>query len=239
MSDERIGVLFVCLGNICRSPLAEALFRKAVSDAGLDGRFRIDSAGTSGYHDGEPPDARTTETARRRGVAVTGTSRRITAGDLEAFHYVVVMDAENLAEVRNSGFELGLRGEVLRTANVGWDFGFTATFVDNELVDLGEDAQGNPIPPISMAVGRQRHVEGYELGAYWNPPIQSYEDANGDGLLQPDVVQAERAEHLQQREGDDHQDAHRGHASDWIGRRYGASNRSLLRRQQSHRHRAQ
>ena len=100
MSDQKIGVLFVCLGNICRSPLAEALFRKAVVDERLEARFRIDSAGTSGYHDGDAPDARTTETARRRGVSVTGVSRRITASDPEDFDYLVAMDEDNLAEVR-------------------------------------------------------------------------------------------------------------------------------------------
>lgn len=99
MSEDTIGVLFICLGNICRSPLAEALFRKAVVDEGLEGRFRIDSAGTSGYHDGEPPDARTTETARRRGVEVAGRSRRVTGADIEAFDYLVVMDGENLRNV--------------------------------------------------------------------------------------------------------------------------------------------
>lgn len=99
MSDDEIGVLFICLGNICRSPLAEALFRKAVVDEGLESRFRIDSAGTSGYHDGDPPDVRTTETARRRGVEVAGRSRRVTDADLEAFDYLVVMDAENLRSV--------------------------------------------------------------------------------------------------------------------------------------------
>lgn len=99
VSDDRIGVLFVCLGNICRSPLAEALFREAVTAEGLEGRFRIDSAGTSGYHDGEPPDARTTETARRRGIRVAGASRRVTSADIESFDYLVVMDADNLREV--------------------------------------------------------------------------------------------------------------------------------------------
>lgn len=114
MADERIGVLFVCLGNICRSPLAEALFRGAVSDAGLEGRFRIDSAGTSGYHDGEPPDARTTETARRRGVAVAGASRRITTTDLDAFDYIVVMDAENLREVQRLAHGRRVEGRIVR-----------------------------------------------------------------------------------------------------------------------------
>lgn len=100
VSDHKIGVLFVCLGNICRSPLAEALFREAVREEGLADRFRIDSAGTSGYHDGEPPDARTTATAQRRGVTVGGVSRRVTAADVDAFDYLVVMDADNLREVR-------------------------------------------------------------------------------------------------------------------------------------------
>lgn len=99
MTQDRIGVLFICLGNICRSPLAEALFRDAATEAGLEGSFRIDSAGTSGYHDGEPPDRRTTEVAGRRGVRVSGVSRRITGSDPATFDYLVVMDAENLRAV--------------------------------------------------------------------------------------------------------------------------------------------
>lgn len=90
-----ISVLFVCLGNICRSPLAEAVFRQVVTEAGLESRFRIDSAGTSGYHDGEAPDARTTEVAARRGVEVGGESRRLRPEDVAAFDYLVVMDSEN------------------------------------------------------------------------------------------------------------------------------------------------
>lgn len=94
MTDQ-ISVLFVCLGNICRSPLAEAVFRKVVAEAGLEPRFRIDSAGTSGYHDGDPPDARTAEVAGRRGVTVAGISRRVTPQDVAAFDYLVVMDEDN------------------------------------------------------------------------------------------------------------------------------------------------
>lgn len=98
--NDKIGVLFVCLGNICRSPLAEALFRKAVVDEGLEARFRIDSAGTSGYHDGDPPDRRTAEVAGRRGVEVSGASRRVTPEDVSAFDYLVVMDEDNLRATR-------------------------------------------------------------------------------------------------------------------------------------------
>lgn len=99
MKEPTISVLFVCLGNICRSPLAEAIFRSVVEDAGLQDRFRIDSAGTSGYHDGDPPDRRTTAVAERRGVRVGGTSRQVTGADLETFDHLIVMDQENYDSV--------------------------------------------------------------------------------------------------------------------------------------------
>jgi protein-tyrosine phosphatase len=95
-----IRILFVCLGNICRSPLAEAVFRHKVRDRGVEDRFEIDSAGTSGYHNGAPPDPRSTETARRRGVELAGQSRQLSAPDLRRFDYVVAMDEENLREIR-------------------------------------------------------------------------------------------------------------------------------------------
>jgi protein-tyrosine phosphatase len=99
-TSDRIRVLFVCLGNICRSPLAEAVFRHKVREREVEHLFDIDSAGTSGYHDGAAPDLRSTETARRRGVELTGQSRKLTAADLRRFDYVVAMDAENLREIR-------------------------------------------------------------------------------------------------------------------------------------------
>jgi protein-tyrosine phosphatase len=95
VTDQNISVLFVCLGNICRSPLAEAIFRSVVEEEGLGDRFHIDSAGTSGYHDGDPPDRRTTAVAAQRGVRVAGASRQITPGDLDAFDYLIVMDQAN------------------------------------------------------------------------------------------------------------------------------------------------
>jgi protein-tyrosine phosphatase len=95
-----ISVLFVCLGNICRSPLAEAVFRSVVEESELTGRIRIDSAGTSGYHAGDPPDRRTAEVALRRGVRVEGASRQVQRSDLDRFDHIVVMDQENLRNVR-------------------------------------------------------------------------------------------------------------------------------------------
>ena len=97
--SDLVGVLFVCLGNICRSPLAEGVFRHLVDARGLGSRFKIDSAGTSGYHDGDAPDPRTSAVARKRGIELGGRSRKLTRSDLDAFDYVMVMDAENRAAV--------------------------------------------------------------------------------------------------------------------------------------------
>jgi protein-tyrosine phosphatase len=100
MAEDRVGVLFICLGNICRSPLAEAVFRAQVQEVGLADRFDIDSAGTGSYHEGEPPDERTLRVARARGIAMNHTARRIQSNDLRRFHYVLAMDAENLRRTR-------------------------------------------------------------------------------------------------------------------------------------------
>jgi len=98
--SEQTGVLFVCLGNICRSPLAEAVFRDLAERDGVAGRFVIESAGTSNYHIGEQPDSRTVETAARRGVRMSHEARQITAEDLDRFDYVVAMDAGNFGRIR-------------------------------------------------------------------------------------------------------------------------------------------
>ena len=89
-------VLFVCLGNICRSPLAEGVFKKLVEDAGLAGSFEIDSAGTGSWHVGERPDARATMVAQEHGVQLDSRARQVTEQDLHDFDYVIAMDRENL-----------------------------------------------------------------------------------------------------------------------------------------------
>ena len=97
--SKRISVVFVCLGNICRSPLAESMFRELVRRRGVDDRFEIDSAGTAGYHIGHPPDARSVETARARGLEVSGSARQLVGEDLDRFDLIIVMDGENLSNV--------------------------------------------------------------------------------------------------------------------------------------------
>ncbi len=93
-------ILFVCMGNICRSPTAEGVMRRLVADAGLDDVVEIDSAGTGGWHAGEPPDARATTAARQRGVILQGGARQVRPEDFERFDLIVAMDRENLRELR-------------------------------------------------------------------------------------------------------------------------------------------
>ncbi len=92
-------VCFVCLGNICRSPQAEGLFRHHVAAAGLSDRFVIDSAGTSAAHRGERPDRRTLAASASRGVTLTGTSRPFVAEDFDRFDWIIVMDRSNRRDV--------------------------------------------------------------------------------------------------------------------------------------------
>jgi len=93
-----ISVLFVCMGNICRSPTAEGVFRHQVAAAGLDDHIEIDSAGTHAYHVGDPPDRRARAAAKRRGISLDSIrARRVQPDDFERFHYIIAMDHDNLA----------------------------------------------------------------------------------------------------------------------------------------------
>ena len=94
------GVLFVCLGNICRSPLAEGVFRAELARRGLEGSFRVDSCGTGGWHVGEPPDPRSTEVAARHGVDIAGQrSRKLSNDDYAEFDWLVAMDRNNARDI--------------------------------------------------------------------------------------------------------------------------------------------
>lgn len=93
-------ILFVCLGNICRSPSAEAVMRHVLEREGLAGEFELDSAGTGGWHVGEPPDGRAGEAARKRGIELMGRARKVTAEDFERFDLILAMDGSNLHALR-------------------------------------------------------------------------------------------------------------------------------------------
>lgn len=97
---KRVRVLFVCLGNICRSPTAQGMFTHLVESEGMLGRIEIDSAGTHAYHVGNPPDLRAQEAATKRGVDLsTQRARRIREVDFERFDYVLAMDRSNYSDL--------------------------------------------------------------------------------------------------------------------------------------------
>ncbi len=138
----RRAVLFVCLGNICRSPLAEAAFRLEVARAGLD--VEVDSAGTAGWHAGEPPDFRARAVASRHGADIGGyRARQVTAEDFRRFTHIVALDRENLTALRalrpsGAGAALSLlldhvdgrAGEAVADPYFGDASGFETTWAD-------------------------------------------------------------------------------------------------------------
>ena len=111
---DKASVIFCCMGNICRSPTAEAVFRACVAKAGLEQNILIDSAGTHDYHIGEPPDRRAQHAALRRGYDMSMLrGRQIGTEDFERFDYVLAMDCDNLAILqrlrqRDTNSHLGL-----------------------------------------------------------------------------------------------------------------------------------
>ncbi|GJE54457.1 low molecular weight protein-tyrosine-phosphatase [Methylobacterium thuringiense] len=141
MPDRKPAVLFVCLGNICRSPLAEAAFRQEAERAGLD--VEADSAGTGAWHVGNPPDRRAQAVARRHGVDISGYgARQVQPGDFSRFTHIVALDRDNLAVLERmrpaDGAALSLlldhvpgrRGEAVADPYYGADAGFDTTWAD-------------------------------------------------------------------------------------------------------------
>lgn len=115
-----VRVLFVCLGNICRSPLAEGVFRDKVRAAGLDGIIDIDSAGTGAWHVGNPPDRRMMATAKRQGVDISAQrARQFVDTDLADFDHILAMDKSNLHDILflDAGDDFGHRVTLFRQ----WD----------------------------------------------------------------------------------------------------------------------
>jgi len=119
------GVLFVCLGNICRSPLAEAAFRARAADAGID--VQVDSAGTGNWHVGEPPDRRAQRTALRHGADISRyRGRQVEPADFRRFHHILALDLDNLAALHR-----------MKPADTTAQIGL--------LLDLVEGMEGQPV----------------------------------------------------------------------------------------------
>jgi len=93
-------IVFVCLGNICRSPTAEGVFQHLVNERGLQAYFYVDSAGTSAYHIGEAANSKSRKTAKEHGIELRSRARRFELGDLKEFDLIVAMDRENLENIK-------------------------------------------------------------------------------------------------------------------------------------------
>jgi len=143
--DAKISVLFVCLGNICRSPMAEGAFRKAAHNAGL--AIHADSVGTASYHIGEAPDPRAVAEARRHGIDISDlTGRQLELEDFDRFTHIVALDTANLAGIkarapRNARARVlllmdaveGREGEPVADPYYGDEAGFAATWQQIEM----------------------------------------------------------------------------------------------------------
>lgn len=96
---KRLKILFVCLGNICRSPLAEAIFKHKIRERGLENQVVVHSCGTANYHVGEPPDPRTIRNALKNGITIDHFGRQLSVRDLEEYDFILAMDKNNYANI--------------------------------------------------------------------------------------------------------------------------------------------
>ena len=103
VKDNTVSVLFVCMGNICRSPMAEAVFLHLVRQAGLDDQIEVDSAGTADYHVGRPAHSGTLRVLEKNGIFYNGRARHLTRDDLRQFDYILAMDNDNLDDIQALG----------------------------------------------------------------------------------------------------------------------------------------
>ncbi|MEB2781889.1 low molecular weight protein-tyrosine-phosphatase [Algoriphagus sp. C2-6-M1] len=124
-----IRVLFVCLGNICRSPLAEAIFNSKVKQAGMQAQFKCDSAGTSDFHIGELPDERTIQCAGKYNLPLNHRGRQVNRTDFRDFEYILAMDENNLRNLNNLKIRYGFEDKEIHLMR-----------------DFVAETQGMPVP---------------------------------------------------------------------------------------------
>lgn len=107
-----INVLFVCLGNICRSPMAEAIFKNLIAQEGLDDQFHIDSVGTGAYHVGDPAHRGTRRVLANHGIRCDSISRQVTRNDLDVADYIIAMDHHNISDLQYTMRGMPLNGQL-------------------------------------------------------------------------------------------------------------------------------
>ena len=128
---KKISVLFVCLGNICRSPAAEAIFLRLLEKKGLTDGFIVDSAGTGSWHIGKKADIRMRIAAERRGINILSRARQITSKDFEEFNYILAMDDSNFRNIQ----DLKNRTALTSFASIKKIQDFRSVFIDEEVPD--------------------------------------------------------------------------------------------------------
>ena len=143
---DKISVLFVCLGNICRSPAAEAIFQNLINDKDLGNKFIVDSAGTGSWHIGKKADSRMRFAAKQRNINITSNARQIIEDDFRNFDYIVVMDNSNF----NNVIELKNRVKGSDFAKILKIQDFSSIFNEKEVPDpyFGGDAGFNHVLDI-------------------------------------------------------------------------------------------
>ncbi len=162
-SEKTVSVLFVCMGNICRSPTAEGVFRHFVNEAGLSEQFDIDSAGTHAYHVGEAPDRRAIAAAERRGISLANiAARRVSDEDFERFDFIIAMDEDNQQRLLDQA-PAGHRSKISLFLSFSEDeerevpdpyYGGTAGF--ERVLDLIESASRGLLRSLQQGVSKGR-----------------------------------------------------------------------------------
>ena len=128
MENKNINLLFVCLGNICRSPAAEGIVKKMIKDEGLDDRVFVESAGTSNWNEGKSPDERMQQHGKKRGYVFDSVAQTFRSSDFEKYDYIIVMDNNNYLNVK----KLAVTGEDVAKIHRMTDF--SIDFADHDHV---------------------------------------------------------------------------------------------------------